>query len=230
MDLLDDFQAPGGRPESEGDRVAERLRDGIQLGHYRPGTRLVERSLATKFNVSHIPVREALARLAEEGLVQRLPRRGARVAGLSPELFEKVSDVRVLLERFVARRAHERLTPVHRKTLEQIVDAMVSAARDGDIDRVLELDRRFHEQLVAVADHTILSELVVQLRGRVNAFLQAATSSLSGRRLIAHAESHRRLLAAIADGPPGRAEREAERHIRVAARRVHRRLSVDGAR
>ena len=106
---------------------------------------------------------------------------------------------------------------------------MVSAAHAGDIDRVLALDRRFHEQLVSVADHTILSELVVQLRGRVNAFLQTATSSLSGRRLIAHAESHRRLLGAIVDDPPRRAEREAERHIRVAARRVHRRLAREGS-
>ncbi len=229
MDLLARTQTSDGRPEPVADRVADQLRDAIQLGRYPPGTRLVERSLAEEFNVSHIPIREALARLAEEGLVERLPRRGARVAGLSPELFDSVSDIRVLLERFVARRAHERLTEVDRLVLEGIIEAMVSAARDGKIDRVLELDRGFHEQLVSVADHTILSELVAQLRGRVNAFLQAATSSLNGRRLVAHAESHRRLLAAIAAGPPGRAEREAERHIRVAARRVHRRLAREGS-
>jgi DNA-binding GntR family transcriptional regulator len=207
--------------ESVADRVAERLRWEIQRGRYAPGTRLVERSLADEFNVSHIPVREALARLSEEGLVVRPPRRGARVAGLSADLFEKVSDIRVLLERFVARRAHERLTAAQRGEMEAIVDAMVSAAQTGDTDRVLELDTRFHEHLMAIADHEIVSELVSQLRGRVNAFLAAATESLSGRRLIQHAESHRRLLNAIADGPPARAERETERHIRVAAQRVH---------
>jgi DNA-binding GntR family transcriptional regulator len=222
MDLLDPLRArEEGPSESSADRVVERLREEIQLGHYAPGTRLVERSLAEEFDVSHIPVREALARLSEEGLVQRLPRRGARVAGLSPDMFEKLSDIRVLLERFVARRAHERLTPEGKIELDANVDAMVSAAQSGNVGRVLELDRQFHEQLVAIADHAILSEFVVQLRGRVNAFLKAATSSLSGRRLIQHAESHRRLLNAIADGPASRAEREAERHIRVAAKRVH---------
>jgi DNA-binding GntR family transcriptional regulator len=203
------------------DRIAERLRWEIQRGHYAPGTRLVERSLAEDFKVSHIPVREALARLSEEGLVVRLPRRGARVAGLSADLFEKVSDIRVLLERFVARRVHDRLTAAQRRELEAIVDAMVSAAHAGDPDRVLDLDADFHEHLLVIADHEIVSELVAQLRGRVNAFLAAATASLSGRRLVQHAESHRRLLNAIADGPATRAEREAERHIRVAARRVH---------
>lgn len=222
MDLLAELSAHDDeRSESSVDRVVKRLREDIQLGHYPPGARLVERSLAEEFNVSHIPVREALARLSEEGLVQRLPRRGARVAGLSPDLFEKVSDIRVLLERFVARRVHERLKPTDRRELEAIAAEMVSAAHADDVARVLELDRNFHEQLVAIADHAILSELVVQLRGRVNAFLGAATSSLSGARLVQHAQSHHRLLTAIADGPAGRAEREAERHIRVAARRVH---------
>jgi DNA-binding GntR family transcriptional regulator len=221
MDLLEPSPTPDAPLDSVADHVADRLREAIQLGRYAAGTRLVERSLAEQFNVSHIPVREALARLSEEGLVQRLPRRGARVARLSPDLFDKVSEVRVLLERFAARRAHELMTAADRATLEAIVEEMLLAARDGDSERVLELDRRFHEQLVAVADHVILSELVGRLRGRVNAFLQAATSSLSGRRLVAHAESHRRLLVAIADGPPSRAEREAEKHIRVAARRVH---------
>jgi DNA-binding GntR family transcriptional regulator len=209
-----------GGPESTADRVAARLRRDIQRGRFTPGTRLIERSLAEEIGVSHIPVREALARLAEEGLVTRLPRRGARVAWLSPDQFAQVSDVRVLLERFVARRANERLTGGHRRELDSLVDEMVAAGRAGDVERVSELDQAFHERLFAIADHAILSELVVQLRGRVNAFLKAATSSLGGRRLVTHAESHRRLLDAIAEGPAARAEREAERHIRVAARRV----------
>lgn len=222
MDLLEGLNAnDDGRSGSSADRVAERLREDIQLGRYAAGTRLVERSLAEQFNVSHIPVREALTRLSEEGLVQRLPRRGARVAGLSPDLFEKVSDIRVVLERFVARRVHERLDTTGREALEATVEAMVAAAHTGEVAVVLELDHKFHEQLVAIADHEILYELVVQLRGRVNAFLKAATRSLSGRRLVQHAESHHRLLTAIANGPASRAEREAERHIRVAAQRVH---------
>src|ERR1700678_3426683 len=65
------------------DKVADELRTAIQRGRYAPGTRLVERRLASELGVSHVPIREALARLADEGLVERLPRRGSRVAGLS---------------------------------------------------------------------------------------------------------------------------------------------------
>ena len=105
-------------PVSVAGRVADQLRDLIRDGAYAPGARLVERSIARELGTSHIPVREALARLAEEGLVVRLPRRGARVAELSPRMLEEISSVRVVLEQFVcaararaldarrARRAH----------------------------------------------------------------------------------------------------------------------------
>ena len=78
--------------------MADQLRDLIRDGAYAPGERLVERSIARELGTSHIPVREALARLAEEGLVVRLPRRGARVAELSPRMLEEISSVRVVLD------------------------------------------------------------------------------------------------------------------------------------
>ena len=69
--------------QSLADAVADRLREGIHNGEYAPGQRLVERTLSDGLGVSHIPVREALTKLEDEGLVVRLPRRGARVAELS---------------------------------------------------------------------------------------------------------------------------------------------------
>jgi DNA-binding GntR family transcriptional regulator len=171
-------------------------------------------------------VREALTRLTDEGLVVHLPRRGARVAGLSADVFAEVSDVRVLLESFVARRVQERLTPAAVAELTAMVDAMAGAAHAGDTAALQALDASFHARLAELADHAIVSELVAQLRGRVNAFLAAATASLDRDRLVAHAESHRRLLEAIVDGTPVQAQRAAERHIRLAARRVHHALKA----
>src|SRR5689334_8813336 len=93
------------------DTVAERLREAIQSGHYPPGARLVERTLARQLSVSHIPIREALTRLEKEGIVVRHPRRGARVAELSPRLLDEISTLRAVLEGFVARRVQERWSP-----------------------------------------------------------------------------------------------------------------------
>ena len=184
------------------DKVADELRTAIQRGHYAPGTRLVERRLASELGVSHVPIREALARLADEGLVERLPRRGSRVAGLSSKQLEELSSLRILLEGFVATRVQERLTPQAEASVRKIVSSMSEAAQLGDVHRVFDLDQRFHERLWHLADHEMLFESVAQLRGRIDAFLLATTSALDTSELEQHAASHAEVVDAIASGDP----------------------------
>lgn len=210
------------------DRVAERIREAIHDGSYSPGTRLVERSVARELGVSHIPVREALARLADEGLVDRLPRRGARVAELTPQELDEISSLRIVLEQLVARRAQERMTADAELELRAIADRMLQAAADGDVDLLVTLDQRFHERLWELADHELLNELAAQVRGRIVAFLRAAASSLPPEGLREHARTHTALVAAIADGTPAMAQREMARHIQVAADRVRPTLTDGG--
>ena len=210
------------------DRVAERIRDAIHDGSYAPGTRLVERSVARELGVSHIPVREALARLADEGLVDRLPRRGARVAELTRQELDEISSLRIVLEQFVARRVQAVWTPTIERQLRTVAREMVTAADRGDAQRVIELDQRFHERLWELADHELLNELAAQVRGRIVAFLRAAASSLPPEGLREHARTHTALVAAIADGTPARAQREMARHIQVAADRVRPTLTDGG--
>lgn len=164
--------------DSLADRVAGRIRDAIHEGRYPPGERLVERRLAAELGVSHIPIREALARLTDEGLVERVPRRGARVATLTPRELEELSSLRTVLERFVVTRVQERLTAEEESKLRRMVVSMRRAAARGDYRRVLDLDQRFHERLWELADHQMLGEVVTGLRGRIGAFLRAATAAL----------------------------------------------------
>ena len=146
-------------PVSVAGRVADQLRDLIRDGAYAPGARLVERAIARELGTSHIPVREALARLAEEGLVVRLPRRGARVAELSSRSLEEISSVRVVLEQFVCERVLERWTPSAEAELMRLARRMASAAERGSTKAVGELDVRFHETLWQLADHELLLEV-----------------------------------------------------------------------
>ena len=207
------------------DRVADRIRAAIQDGVYRPGTKLVERTIASQLGVSHIPVREALARLADEGLVQRIPRRGAWVAELTPAVLSEITSLRILLEGFVVRRAQERLTPEAEERLRTIAGRMLDAADAGGVDALVALDQEFHGLLWELSDHSLLNELAAQVRGRVAAFLRAATRSLPADELRAHAKSHVDLIDAIAGGSPELAEAEMARHIQVAASRIERSLA-----
>jgi DNA-binding GntR family transcriptional regulator len=202
------------------DAIADRLRADILSGVYGPGDRLVERRLAHRFGVSHIPLREALARLVEEGLVVRPPRRGARVASLSPRMLDEVSSLRVVLEQFAVRRLEGRFTPVARAELQAIVDAMVRAAEQHDLALVHELDQQFHEYLWRLTDHALLMEVAGQLRGRVTHFYRAAAAPLGPDGLRRHAETHQELLDVIASGDLRAAEQAMEQHIRAAAQRI----------
>lgn len=207
--------------------VTDEIRAAIQAGDLAPGERLVERKLADTLGVSHIPVREALAKLADEGLVERLPRRGARVATLTAADLEEISSLRTLLEQFVVVRVQRRWDERTETRLRKIVDSMVLAAKRGDSARMFDLDRKFHEQLWELADHRLLMGLAAQLRSRINGFLLAATRSLEPDERVAHAQSHGELLAAIASGDPELARQAMADHIDTAARRIETTDDVD---
>jgi DNA-binding GntR family transcriptional regulator len=202
------------------DAVADRIRTAIWSGQYQPGDRLVERRLAHEFGISHIPLREALARLTEEGLVERLPRRGARVASLTPRMLEEVSSLRVVLEQFVVRRLKDRFTPEAYLELQGVVDRMVKAAEDHDLVRVHEIDQEFHQRLWELTDHALLVELAAQMRSRTSHFYRAAAASLGPDEVRRHADSHQQLLDVIASGDRRAAERAMQHHVEQAAKRI----------
>jgi DNA-binding GntR family transcriptional regulator len=206
------------------DRVADSIRTAIQNGVYRPGTKLVERTIAAQLGVSHIPVREALARLADEGLVERIPRRGAWVAELTPVGLAEICSLRIVLEQFVVRRVQERLTPASEARLRAIAERMLDAADAGSVDALVRLDQEFHGLLWELSDHSLLIEVAAQVRGRVAAFLRAATRSLPADELREHARTHAELVDAIAGDDPEAAQALMALHIQVAASRIETRL------
>lgn len=206
--------------QSLSDAVVDRIRAAIWSGVYAPGDRLVERRLAHEFGISHIPLREALARLTEEGLVEKLPRRGARVASLTPRMLEEVSSLRVVLEQFVVRRLKDRFTDEAHAALQEIVDRMIEAAEKHDLVRVHELDQQFHQRLWEQTDHALLVELAAQMRSRTSHFYRAAAASLGPDEVRRHADSHQQLLDVIASGDRRAAERAMQQHVEQAAQRI----------
>jgi len=202
------------------DRVTVELREAIFSGDLAPGERLVERKLAERLGTSHIPVREALTRLTQEGLVERLPHRGARVAALTSRDLEEISSLRTLLEQFAVVRVQDAWDPAKEARLRKTVQQMVQAAEKGSNARVFELDRRFHEQLWEMADHRMLMTLNAQLRSRITGFLRAANAALEPEARVAHARTHELIVDAIAGGDPETAQLVMAEHIGAAAARL----------
>lgn len=209
------------------DQIADQIRTQIHAGELGPGQRLVERRLAQEYGVSHIPIREALTSLAEDGLIERLPRRGARVATLTERDLEEISSLRTVLEQFVVERARQHLTPQREKRLRQVVASMVTAARQGDTHRMIECDQEFHTLLWEYADHQLLLTINSQLRGRISRFLIAATHGLTPDQRIIHAYTHRDLIDAIVSDDPTHAAQAMADHIAEAKQRIAATLTRD---
>ena len=152
-------------------QVAEEIRTAILEGRLKPGGRLLEADLASAFSVSRGCVREALRGLEMEGLVVSTPYKETRVASTSEdEIVEVLLPVRVAIETFVARNLAARLEPQQVAALEQIIDAMRSAAAVADRRLLTELDIRFHRQLLEYAGNptinAIWAGIDTHIRGR----------------------------------------------------------------
>lgn len=145
-------------------RASERahvaLREAILRGELAAGAHLGEVELAERLGVSRTPVREALSRLASEGLVEVLPHRGARVAQFSPDDLDGIFDVRLALEPRATGRAATRATAADLDALDDLARRMLvvgSPGPDQDLDALVPLNREFHARLLDVAAAPALS-------------------------------------------------------------------------
>lgn len=154
---------PSGRAVSLGargrrlvDRVHEGLLGAIRDGTLAPGERLVLHRIARELGVSLSPVREAIARLAQDGLVRLEPHRGAVVSLLTEGEIDQIYDVREALETFAVTKAVARARPGDVEALERVVARMEEGKERLTVRDWFELNREFHHLLVAPCGNEIM--------------------------------------------------------------------------
>lgn len=191
----------------------DHLRDEILSGRLTPGTELSEVALAESLGVSRGPIREALGRLAAEGLVTVRPRRGAIVRALSNDEFIEAYQVREALEMMAMRLAVPKLSVEHIAELELRIDEMTARGEAGDVAGFFEANSAFHQVFFEAAGNRMLAGLYTQLRGQIDRH-RPRSLELRGdlRRSIAE---HKAILRAAKVGNSERAVRLVSEHIRV---------------
>jgi DNA-binding GntR family transcriptional regulator len=199
-------------------RVHEHLREEILANRLTAGTELQETALAAELGVSRGPVREAIGRLAAEGLVVVRPRRGAIVRSLTKDEFIEAYEVREALEVMAARLATARLGNEGLARLESLTTAMEQHAERDEVDAFFEANAAFHASLVEAAGNSRLREMYAQLLGQMNRYRRRSLA-LRGSLQQSVAE-HRAILAALESGDPDRAAQLVSDHIRVPQRRL----------
>lgn len=184
----------------------------IREGIYRPGTALREEEVAARLGVSRTPVREALGRLQEKGLLEAAPGRGVAVAVLSmPQIFELYA-IREALEGIVARYAAHHATEAEIANLERINREFSEAA--GDARKAARLNREFHARLYEAARNRYLRQVVEDLQENI-ALLPDTTFTVEGRTATA-AREHNAIIMAMRKRDGEGASALAAEHIQEA--------------
>ena len=206
-----DFQLKVQKPLKE--LVYLELKHKILTGEIASQTRLMEIDLSEKMNVSRTPIREAIKRLADEGLVKVEPRRGAYVANISIKDMLNVFEVREDMEGFVAKLASERITDEQKLELEKIAREYEAAIKHPNKEAIIELDEKFHNFIVDCCNNDTLSELInyvqeLSLRFR---YLYYDDYTL----YESTADQHNRIMKAINEGRSEEARSEADAHVKA---------------
>ena len=211
---------PGGRLENLTlwERVHAHMREEILTNRLPAGTELQETALAAELGVSRGPLREAIGRLAAEGLVVVRPRRGAIVRALTKEEFLEAYQVREALEVMAARLAAVRLGADELARLEELTGAMDGHADRDEVDAFFEANAAFHSALVDASGNGRLRELYGQLLGQMNRYRRRSLG-LRGSLQQSVAE-HLAILEALDAHDPDRAAQLVGDHIRVPQKRL----------
>jgi DNA-binding GntR family transcriptional regulator len=222
--------------ETLADQAYESLRSAITSGELARGEKVTERGLAQQLGVSATPVREAIRRLEQDHLIERLSSRSMRITSYSPETLDEIAEIEIGLNVLVARFAAIKATPAAIRSLGEILDgadrdvaALERQLHDGEplepatSGRVLSSLRRFHREVELAADNPVLLRLLDQARAfsneeRLEAALTMASVGGAGART--RYRDHRDLLEAVTAHDADRAAAVMARHSSSAARDI----------
>lgn len=201
---------PAAGREHSVDEIAEKISAAILEHRLAPGTKLGEDRLATIFGASRAKVREVLARLAHEQVVELIPQRGAFVAKPTIEQAQDVFEARRLIEPGVLRRLVGTMDDVKRQRLRRHLDLEADARRRDDKRAIVRLSGEFHVLLAELAGNSALARTMRELSTLTCLIISLydAPTATSCR-----ADEHEEIVAAVKRGDAAAAEKLMLHHL-----------------
>ena len=193
------------------EEVADQLRVRIFAHELAPGTWIDEQTLAKEFGISRTPLREAIKVLAAEGLITMKLRRGAYVTEVNRGDLEQIFTILSLLE---GQAAKEAATKAQEKDLNELDDMhlrLEKAAADRNLEQFFEVNVRFHERIIAIANNPWLTDVIADLR-KVLKLQRKDALSRTGR-LQSSLSEHREILKALLKRDTIAAEQAMRTHL-----------------
>ena len=193
------------------DVVFNTLRQAILKGELKPGERLLEIALAERLGVSRTPVREAMRKLEQEGLVVMIPRRGAQVASITEKDLNDVLEVRIALENVAIEKACKLITEEELGRLWVAAKEFEKTKAEGNLVRLAETDVAFHEIIYQASDNKRLNQVLNNLREQMYRYRFEYIKDANMREDLRR--EHREITDAIIKGECERAKAAISIHI-----------------
>jgi DNA-binding GntR family transcriptional regulator len=204
-----------GSQQNKRSRILSTLRDRIVDGYYPQGVRLIESELAKEFQASRPMLRELLAELEAQGLVERKPNRGSMVRRVETESLIEIMEIREVLEGLCARLAAQKSKPEDWRDLEEAFgEHAEKMVKNHEFENYLKLLADFRGRMVEASHNKELSKLIYSLFAKIT-IVQRRIAILPGRMGEAIKE-HKEVLKAIMSGDAEKAEEAKRKNLRTA--------------
>lgn len=193
------------------DQAYELVKGEILKGTIKAGSKISEDALATQFGVSRTPIREAIRRLAEYGLVTLSPRSHAAVVKISDKAAQDIASLRINLEFFAIDNLKEDLFNKNYAKLNKIASDCQLQLSNGERDKAFELDSAFHSLLIECTDNQALIEVYYRLDPKIQ--LLRIEQDLDPESLLSYLQQHTKLLLLLNNGDKLEAKKLIREHI-----------------
>lgn len=194
--------------------LRDRLREEIISGEIKGGSRITIQQVATRFNVSHQPVREAFQWLQGEGLIDILPHKGAVTRVLNSKLIINIYDIRTVIEGLLARLSAENFEAQNIGSLEQIHLKLQDAIHKDQYLEIVSLDHEFHAALYRLADNPEALEIYERYVGLLISLRRVY--GFGTKRPLKLIDEHKKIIDAISGNKPDLAEKLVKKHAQGA--------------
>lgn len=215
------------RPPTLAITAANAIKDEILKGNLLPGNPLHEVELSESLNISRGTVREALRLLAQEGIVEIIPYRGAFVSYLTPQMVKEIYTLRALLEPYAVRLSMENgaFDEDTLSEMEALVKRMGEMEQKGDYAETIKADMKFHEISVQNCQHNILLDVLYNLQAMTLMFI--LNTKLYRSDMVSDEVTHQAIFESIQSGNPQFAEEVIRRHINDAGMALLARMEAE---
>lgn len=178
------------------EKIYSAIKEAILRGDYPPGYRLLVLEIANSLEISQAPVREAMERLKQEGLLMSKPYRGSVVSDVSREEIEEIYALRELIEGYAIRHSIPKLTEQHIALLHDLYKAMKKSASEDNLYEMIKQDMDFHGLFYELCGNKTILNVWNQINTKIRRF-QAITNKIYFPHLEAVADSHLPLLEVL---------------------------------